>query len=314
MVLQVFRQFQGVFAVPFHAQVQCFQSHMTQERIEGHHGEAQVTHPLDAQFDAERTRRKVTGIDQTVVALVRFREFGELAVRPVERTFFDHDPAHGKGVTIRVLRSGMGHDIRAEIEGLAEERCRERVVHNERHAQFFGSPAEFFKVQNGQRRVGNGLGKDRAGFRTGGGNDLFRRGITGNEGHFHAHFLEGVGEQGNGTAVERRACDHMLTAGTAVHDRHGVGGLTGGKRHRSHAAFEGSHLLFKAIDCGVGEAGIEKSRRLQVEQICHFLTGVVFIGGALNNGHHAGFAVLGFIACLNGKRFDLPILIHNSNS
>ena len=67
-----------------------------------------------------------------------------------------------------VLGGGVGDDIRPPFNGTAVHRRGECVVHDEGDAVSVGCLGEFFNVQDGQGRVGDGLAEDRLGVGTAG--------------------------------------------------------------------------------------------------------------------------------------------------
>ncbi len=91
---------------------------------------------------------KTFRIDDAMIGLIRFSEFGEIAVFPVKITAVDNDPAHLHCMAIHVFRSGMDHDIRSKLKRSAKVWRRERVVHNQRHVVFVRNRCPFFDIQN----------------------------------------------------------------------------------------------------------------------------------------------------------------------
>ena len=80
-----------------------------------------------------------------------------------------------------------------------------------------------------------------------------------------------------------------------------VGGLSRCREHGGHTALKCGDLGGNVIVRGVLQSRIEIAACFEVEELAHFHTGVVFIGRALHDGHHARLTVFRRIACLDAK-------------
>ena len=119
----------------------------------------------------------------------------------------------------------MDHDVCAEIEGTAHDRCREGVVDDERHLVGMGHPGEPLNVENRERGVGNGFAEDRAGVRPEGHLNVGFGGVGVDEGDFDAEFFEGDIKEVGGAAIEGAGSDEVVAAVAEVEDADEGGGL-----------------------------------------------------------------------------------------
>ena len=99
------------------------------------------------------------GVHHPVVRLVRLAQAGKFVRMgaPVELAAVHNGSAHRGGVAVHVLGGGVGYDVGPPFQGAAQHRCGEGVVHDQRHAVGMGRRRKALDVQNGQRRIGNGL-------------------------------------------------------------------------------------------------------------------------------------------------------------
>ncbi len=98
-------------------------------------------------------------VGDAVVALVRGAQAGELVGvgHPVELAAVHDGTAQHSAVAVHVLGGGVGHDVRAPLEGAAVDRRGEGVVDDQRYAVGVGGLGEVLDIQHGQGGVGNGL-------------------------------------------------------------------------------------------------------------------------------------------------------------
>ena len=196
---------QGVFTVPGHAQGQGLQPHVEQVGVHGGGDGAEVPHELGGGLgDVGSLQSEALGVGHAVVALIRGGEAGELVGVgcPVEPAGVHDSAAHRVGVAVHVLGSGMGDNVGPPLEGAADHRGGEGVVHDEGHAVGVGRPGELLKVQHGEGGVGDGLAKDGPGLRPEGGLQLGLGAVGVDEGEVDAHALHRDGEEVIGTAVD----------------------------------------------------------------------------------------------------------------
>ena len=127
----------------------------------------------------------------------------------------------------------------------------ERVVHDQGHTLLMGGNREGFQVGYHQGGVCQGFRKHGAGVRTHGCPQLLQGGRGGHERGFNAHFLHGLIEQVEGTAVNGAGTDHMVPGRADIQHGHQSGSLAGRSDHGPYAAFQGSDLLFHHVVVGL---------------------------------------------------------------
>ena len=105
----------------------------------------------------------------------------------------------------------------------------------------------------------------------------------------------------------------MVAAAGDVEHGEEVGRLAGGGEHSRRTALQRGDLCRHVVAGGILEPGIEIPTGLQIKQLAHILAGVVFEGGALNDGDLPGLSVPWGIAALDACGFDL-VFWHLKNS
>ena len=238
-----------------------------------------------------------------MVGGVRLGEFGEAPGSPVELAAVHDDAAHLQGVAVHILGGGVDDDVGTEIEGTAEHRRGEGVVHDQRQAVTMGQGRDAFDIQHVHGRIGQGLAEHGPGV---GADGLFDLGVIGpliHEGHFDAHFFQRHGEQIEGAAVDAGHADHMVAAPGQVEDGDKVGSLPRRGAQGADATFQSRDLLLHGVHRGVAQTGVEKAGSFQVKKLGHFGRGVISKGRALHDGQYPGLTVLGGIARMQAKRF-----------
>ena len=175
----------------------------------------QVTHQLGSTLGDERTfQAKTLCVGNTVVAVIRSTQAGELigVLGPIKLTGIHNTTAHSRTVTVHVLRGGMGNNIGAPLNGSAVNRCGKGVVNDERKTIVVGSLRKDLDIQHVQRRVSNGLTKDKLGIRTDGRTDFFVGRVRTDEGSLNAHTFHGNTDQVESTTIDCRAGHNVVTA------------------------------------------------------------------------------------------------------
>ena len=239
-----------------------------------------------------------------MVRVVGRGEFRELAVRPVERAAVHDHAAHLERVPVHVLGRRMHHDVRPEFDGPAQHRRGEGVVHNQRHAVLVRDAGELLDVQDVDARIGDGFAEQGLCVGTEGRLNVILGGLGVHEGHFDAELPEGHGEQVERTAVDGGGADEGIARrGEGQDGKHGRG-LTGGRAQGPYPAFQHGDLLLHGVHGRVGDAGVEETGFLKVEQLADLLGGFVFERRALTDGQRLRFAVFGGIAGVQALRFD----------
>lgn len=307
MVLQELRAGESVLAVARHAQMKRFEANVQEERILRSLDAAEVAHELGRSLRDEGALAECLRVGKAVVARVRFGEALELVVMgfPVEVSAIHDAATHGHRVTIHVLGGGMRHDVNAEFNRAAENRSRERVVHNHRHAVLVGNVGEALEVQDLAGGVCHRLAKEALGVRAEGLLDFLVASVLVHERAFDAELLHGNAEEVARTAVDGAGADEVVARLADVEHGEEVRRLTGTREHRSDTAFHGRNLGCHGVVGRVLQARVEVAAGLQVEQVGHRVAGLVLESGALVDGEDARFAVFRLPTALYAQSFDL---------
>ena len=301
VVLQELRTGESVFAVARHAEVQGFKANVQEERILRSLNGAEIAHELGGSLRDVGALAESLRVGETVVARVRFGETRELVVLgfPVKVTAVHDAATHSHRMAVHVLGGGVRHDVYAKVNRAAENRSRERVVYNHRHAVLVSKVSKTLEVENLAGRVSDRLTEEALGVRAEGLLDFFVTGILVNERAFDAELLHGDAEEVARTAINSRSADEVVARFADVEHRVEVGSLTGTREHRSHTAFESGDLGSHGVVRRVLQTGVEVAASLQVEQVGHGVAGFILESGALVDGEDARFAV-----------FRLPAALH----
>ena len=301
VVLEELGAGESVFAVTRHAEVQGFEAEVQEECILRRLDGTEVAHELGSSLRDESALAESLRVSKTVVARIRFGETLETVVVcfPVKVAAIHNAAAHGSSMTIHVLGGGVRHDVHAEFNRAAENRSRERVVHDHRHAVLVSKVSKTLEVQNLAGRVCNCFAEEALGVRAEGLLDFFVTGILVHERAFDAELLHRNGEEIARTAVDGARADEVVAGFADVEHRVEVSCLTGTCEHRSHTAFESGDFGSHGVVRRVLQTGVEVATGLQVEQVRHVVGGFVLESGALIDGEDARFAV-----------FRLPAALH----
>ncbi len=284
--------------MPCHPQGEGFQADVQIIGVLGGGDGAQVPHELGGGLgDVGPLQAEALRIGDPVVALVGGTQTGEFVgiPGPVKPPAVHNGPAHGIGVAVHVFGGGVGDDIGPPGKGAAVHRRGKGVVHDERDPVGMGGLGKFLDVQHRQGGVGDGLPKNRPGFRPKSVVQLLGGAGRVHEGEGNAHTLHGHGEEVVGAPVDGGRADHMLSAGDDVED--GVKGcrLTGGGEHSGRPPLQGADFRGYPVVGGVLQAGVKIPAGLQIKEGPHLLAGGVAEGGGLDNGDVAGLPVAGDI-------------------
>ena len=263
--------------VATYPEVQRLEAEVQEECVERRGDRAEVAHQVrgalhDVGHLAERLH-----IAEAVVRGVGLDEAGELVgvLRPVEVAGVDDAAADLAGVAVHVLRRRVGDDVAAELERTAEDRRRESVVDDKRHAVLVRDLRELRDVEYAARGVRDRLAEDALSVRAEGLLYLRGRRIRVDEREFDAELLEGDGEEVERAAVDLGGRDDMVAGIAEIEDGERRGRLAGARENSRDAAFEGRDLLRDRVVRRVREASVEISWRLEVEEVGHVLRRVV---------------------------------------
>ena len=309
----------AVLAMAGHAHMQAFQAKVEHVGVDGALHAAKVTHQLCGCLgDESALLAKVLGIGDTVVAVIRGAQAGELIgmSHPVELAAVHNGTAQGCAVAVHVLGGGMGHDIGTPFNGAAVDGGGKGVIHNQRHTVGVGCIGKLFNIQHRQGGVGNGFAKDSLGVGLERGVQLFLGTVRRDKGGGNAHLCHGDGDQVEGAAVNGAGRNDVVARVADVEQGKEVGCLAGTGQHTGGAALQFGNLGGDGIAGGVLQAGIKITAGLQVKQLAHIVGAIIFESGALHNGNLAGFAVAGGIAALYAQGIDAVFagLIHDLTS
>ena len=78
---------------------------------------------------------------------------------PVKISAVYNTAAYSHCMSIHVLGGTMGNDICTPLKRTAVDRGCEGIVHDQRYTMLMSYLCKFFNIQNGQRRICNGLSK-----------------------------------------------------------------------------------------------------------------------------------------------------------
>ena len=120
-------------------------------------------------------------------------------------------------------------------------------------------------VEHGEGGVGDRLAKDELCVGLKGSLQLLIGAVGGDERAGHAHAAHGVGEQVICTAVDGRACDHVIAGTGHVKDREEIRRHTRAREHRSGTALHLADLGSNQIARGILQTAVEVARLLQVK-------------------------------------------------
>ena len=207
-------------------------------------------------------------------------------------------------MAIHVLGGGVRDDVGAPLKGTAHHRRREGVVDHQRHAVVMRGLGKALNIEHGKGGISDRLAKDELGVGPEGCLELLVGAVGGNKGAGDTHTTHGVGEQVVGTAVDGRACDHVIAGTGHVKDREEVRSHARAREHRGSAALHLADLGSDQIARGVLQAAVEVARLLQVKQLAHVLGRVVLPRGGLVDGHLARLRIARAIAALNTRGTD----------
>ena len=307
MVLEELGASESVFAVARHAEVQCFETHVQEECVLRRLDGTEVAHELCSSLCDVSALAKCLGVSEAVIARIRFGEALETVVVcfPVEVAAIHNAAADCHGVAVHVLGGGVGHDVNAEFNRAAENRGRERVIHNHRNAVLVGDVSEALEVKHLAGRVCDCFAEEAFGVRAESLFNFFVARVLVHERAFDAKLLHRNAEEVARTTVNSGSADEVVAGFADVKNGVEVSSLTGARKHCSHTTFESGNLIGDSVVRRVLQTGVEVTTGLQVEQVGHVVGRFVLESGALVDGENARFAVFRLPTALYAKSFDL---------
>ena len=108
---------------------------------------------------------EMIGIDEAVIGRVRRAEHREAlrVLLPGKLAAVDDDAAHGRAVAAHELGQRMHHDVGAVLDRPQQDRRRDRVVDDQRHAVPVRDVGERLDVADVAGRIADALAEQRAG-------------------------------------------------------------------------------------------------------------------------------------------------------
>ncbi|MCP1774796.1 hypothetical protein J2R91_001308 [Bradyrhizobium japonicum] len=244
------------------------------------------------------------GIDEAVIGGVGL-VVGREAVRvlgPGEVSGIDDGPAQRGAVAAQKLGERMHGDVGAVIERLEQDRGRDRVVHDQRHAMRMRDLGERLDVADVAGRIADGLGEHGARVLVDQFCDRIRLVALG-ETAGDALPRQDVREQRVRGAVELRHGNDVAAVIGDVDEGEMQRSLAGRNRERADAAFELGDTLLQHRAGRIGDAAVAKTLGLEIEERGAMIGAVEGIGRGLVDRHRnrvrGGF---GLVAGVNSDR------------
>ena len=303
---------EGVFGVLPLPEAQGLQPLEELEGVEGAQTGPDIPEPEDprpeGEGDVPHPRQIAEGFPEfeTVVPRVRFGEFRELAVSPVEFSAVDDHAAYRGPVTADELRRGGRQDVGAEIERPHKPHA-DGVVHHKRDPRPVGDPGDRLEIGDVDLRVSDRFGidgprlvRDCRRERLG----LFRI----DEPYGSSQFGQRIMEQLVGPAVEVVAGDDLIAEARDRQEpqrdcRHPRRDAEGAR-----ASLQGGDSLLKDIGRRIHDPRIDVSERLQREEIRCMVRILENIGCGLIDGHRprARRRIRVFLTGMHRQGIDFP--------
>ena len=204
----------------------------------------------------------------------------------------------------------MNDDVCSERKRTAERGGGKRVVHDEQNPVFFTDRGDFVKIKDGNRRICDGLRKDKFRLFVDERIDLLSGRVHIKKSRFDPELGQSGGEEIECPAVNFPRGDNIVSFLAQGHCSQEQSGHSRCTADTCGAALQSGDLFFECIHGRIGETGVEKSFALQIKQICHDLRIAVEKRRALHDGRDAALARLGLIACLYTECFDMVLHSH----
>ena len=188
----------------------------------------EVALQLGDDFNQIRHFAKGFCVSQSVITFVRLcqtREFVGMS-RPIKLATVDDATSYTATLSVEIFRRGVGHDVGSPFEGTAVHRCRERIVHHERHSVGMCKACPTLNVAHTATRVSDGFAKHQ--LRVGAESSLnfLVSGIETDKGTVDAHFLERYGKEVEGAAIDAVGGDKVVASIADVEHCEEVGSLS----------------------------------------------------------------------------------------
>ena len=313
MSLEILGDFLGILAVSGHADGQRFDSQIEKEGVHRCLDGTEVSHELGCALRNESaSEAEFLCICDPVVRVVGSGESGELVgmCHPVKFAAVDDGSADRCIVAIQVLRGRMGNNICAPLDGPAVDRGRKGIVHDERDAVSLCGFGKSLDIENYKGGVGDRLAEHCLSVGTECLLQFLVAAVRIYEGKLDPHLAHGDIEEVESAAVNGGGADNVISAGSNIENAEEIGSLAGRSQHACSSALKSGEFGSDHIVGGILQARVKITRRLQIEQFAHVLTGIVLKSSALNDRDHSRIAVSGRISCLDALCFSF----HSSTS
>ena len=213
VVLEVFGDGEGVFAVAIHAKGEGFDSLKELPGVVRGDTGTEVSkgdgaHAEDVGEGGEHVW-KVVSPAEAVIGAIRLVEEGVFASGPVEAAGVDDDATEAGSMATEPFGEGVDDDIGAVVEGAGEVRSGAGCVDNERDSVGFGNGSDGVEVGDFEGGVGDGFAEKGAGFFVDGIGKLL--GVLGvDEANFDSEGWKDVVELGVRASVEIAGGDDVV--------------------------------------------------------------------------------------------------------
>ena len=164
MFFQHFGDGEGVFRMALHAQVEGFNPLQNEKRVERRKAGTGVAQALYAGLQDECEIGERSGIGKAVVGRIGLDKVAEApGLGPVKFAAVDDDAGDAVAVSAEEFCGRMDDDIRAPLDGIAQDRRGDRVIDDERNAIFVRDGCELFQVDHIELGIAERFGIDGAG-------------------------------------------------------------------------------------------------------------------------------------------------------
>ena len=271
--------------VPLHPQRQRLDPHQRVMRPLRVHRHPQIAQPdrdgMEGKGHAAQSCMEI----QPVIGGFGCGQAGELARgRPVEFARIHHDAAGYRAVAGQVFRRRMHHQCRAMLDGAAQIRGGRGVVDDQRQAHPVGQCGNGIQIGDIAAGVGDGFAEDRAGVLID--RRLDRRQIVEiHELRRPAELADRIAELLDRAAVKLGRRHHIAARLHQREQRHDLRRMAGRTAHCPHAPFQRRHPFCQRRHGRVGQARIDVSNLLQVEQFRGMVRIAEHIGRGLIDRH-----------------------------
>ena len=252
--------------VALHAQRQGLKPLQDVEGGGGGHAGTEIADALLARPRDERLRAELLGEREVMEAGVGFRQRGEALRRlPIEGAAIHHQTADDDAVAAQELRRRVHHEVRAELERLAEPRRGEGGIDEERHGGGMGGRGNGGNVQHFEAGVAQRLAEHQLRVRPHRRGEGFRRARI-NERRLDAKPRQRIFQEIVRTAIQGARRDDVIPRRANGGDGEMQRRLAAGHRDGANAALQRAHTLLEHRVGGIREARIHMAGAFDVEE------------------------------------------------